>query len=237
MIITPIIALMMVMILFIVFIVIVLAVLYNRTFKNRAIIARQTGKDVSDVIWIEDKFRVKNREGLWIIEFRKMRQKTLSIDGKFWTKFIKKKKQAGILKYTKEEWDGLELSKKIQRGIFFYETTEGEFFPMEIRDVEGKPSFSLITQDNRQFIINETQDVNSLTRNKKRDTLVLVALIVGIIVIAFMFVFGIIYMNETTKTNMAAIGASCSQGIQQAYINATKTDPTFLSTATGMVGG
>jgi len=212
--------------------------LYNMTFKNKVDIARQTGKDVSDVIWVTDKFRVRNRDGYYVIEFKRLRNKTPSIPGSFWTKFVQSKYERRTIRMTKEHWDVTDMSRRIQRGLKLYETSEGEYFPMQITTQDGKPVLSVVTQDNRQFIIHETQDVNSLTRSKKREMTVLVMAIVAILVLCLVFIFGIIYMNETAKTTLATQVRECAQYSQILYNQTTGQGPaTFLQQATATVGG
>lgn len=210
--------------------------LHRKSFKNRAFIARQTGKDPSDVVWIEDRFRVRSDSGFWVISFLNMRERTSSVDGSFWTKFLQKKKSKKTLRYTKEEWHNQEISRQIQRGLFFYENSEGEFFPMRIEESAGKKVFSVVNQDNRQFLIQEIKDINSLTRSKKHDMMMLGGIIVACLVLALIFIFGIIYMSESARDTLVQSQTQCIEYWRQIN-NISQGNPTFLSQVTTTVGG
>lgn len=234
----PIIIVTGIIVFFVLFFLLIAGILYNKSFKNRALIARQTGKDTDDVIWIEDRFRIKNDNGFYVMQFKHLREKTPSLSGAFWSKFISKKEQNKIIRVTKEQWGLLDLSKKIQRGLFLYETTEGEFFPIGLRQDEKQPVFSAISQNNRQFIINQTQDINSLTRSKRREMTVLLAAIISCFVLAVIFIFGIIYLSETAKTSVQAQSQACADIVSQTFNPRNETtNPQFLNSITNRVGG
>ena len=215
-------------------------VIYNKSFKNRAIIARQNGKDVDNVIWIEDKFRVRMKEGHWFIQFKKLREKTNSISGEFWTRFIKKKKTPTALEYTPEEWKGLDLSKLIQRGVFFYETNEGEFHPMSISGKEGKYGFNVMSQDNKRWLANEIKDINSLTRNKNKDMLLLGGIVLAILILGIVTIFSIVYMKETTQTAQITSQQACLDyyyALQNITSNPAPQSNQFMDSAKGFLSG
>lgn len=208
-----------------------------RTFKNTAWIARQTGQGTNDVMWFHDKFRVVNREGAWVIEFKKIKEKTKSIDGKYWTKFLLPKSVPKLLKYTKETWDTMNMRSHLARGLFLYETTEGEFYPMTIERKEGAVLFSVLDQDNRQFLITGIQEVNDLTRNHKQEVALLWGVIIGIAVLALVFFIGMWWQGHEHDKNLAASAAVC-QAYAYQVVNITSSHPnTFLNDLTGMVGG
>lgn len=205
------------------FISIIIAIMaYNASFRNVAWIARQTGKERSDVIWLSDKFRVINKDGFWEIQFRHLTERTSSVNGRFWTKFIAPKYVKKVVKFKENEWKGSDLSKKLQRGLFLYETTEGEFFPMEISFDGSSATFKPFGQDNRQFLINEIKDINDLTKNKKREMLILLAIIIGIIVLGVVVVMSIIYLKNSSVDQMAQLSSVCSS-YANALFNATTT--------------
>ena len=186
---------------------IAILIIYRSSFKNIAFIARQAGKDTNDVIWIRDFFKVKYVQGHWIIKFRRIKEQTQSLHGGFWTKFLHKKHENQILKYTPEQWESLEMRRHIRRGIYFYETTEGEFYPMIIKIEDKIPTFSVVNQNNRQFITWETQDVNNLTRNRRRETVMILAIIIGIIVLGAVFLSGGYFSARQHEKSVAATTA------------------------------
>lgn len=215
--------------LFVATIVLVL-VLRAKAYRNKAWIARQAGTDASDVVWVEDRYLVKNINGLWVIKFKRLREMTGSVDGKYTTKFVRSTPK--MLRYTAAEWKALDLSKKLQRGIFFYETTEGEFYPMSIND--DKKTFSRIDTNTRMFLIKSTQDANSLTKNRRHEFMVLGGIIAGCIVLGLIFIFGTIYMHNQTIASIEASKAACYTA-SQAAVNGTTNQ--FLGSVQGVLGG
>jgi hypothetical protein len=179
-----------------------------RSYRNRARIARQTGSNSDDVIWIEDTFRVKNTGGAWVIQFKKLREKTTSIPGSYWMKFVLPSALPKVLKYTDEEWKGQDLSKLIQRGIMFYETSEGEFHPMSV-SFDGVARLHTISQDNKQFLISEIKDINSLTRNRFKEMMLLGGIVLAVFVLAVVFILGIIYLKESAQDSLGNSQQAC----------------------------
>lgn len=210
-------------------------VMYKKSFRNTAMIARQTGKEVTDVIWIKDKFRVKSVDGAWVIQFWNLREKTQSIQGNLWQRFLKN--DSKTLKFTKERWDSSDLSKHIQRGVYFYETTEGEFFPMQIKMDDKNPSFNVLSQDNRMFLINEFKNINNLTRNRKMELVTLGGIIAACLVLCVIFIFGIIYLNEASKRSEAAQSVDCANYARAVFNLTQGTQATYLDTIRGTVAG
>lgn len=222
------------------FAVIVAIIIYNKTFKNRAFIARQTGKDTSNVIWIQDKFKVVMKDGHYFIKFKNLRQKTTAVNGAYWTAFFRPKDSAKELKVTKEEWEHKEFGKKIQRGLFFYETNDGEFYPMKIEMEAGSAEFKILSHDNRRWIANQIKDIHDLTRNRTKDILLLVAGIIAIAVIGVVFIFGSIYMNEQATKSLAVNQVACTAYIDKLmnYTTTLKNEKgTAQTIATNFVGG
>lgn len=187
-------------------------VMRNSSYKNKAMIARQTGRDINDVIWLEDSYKITNENGNWLLEFKRMKERTQSIDGSVWTKFLAKKYHNKMLKYTRDEWDRIDMRRHIKRGLFFYETTEGELYPMTIQD----HSFNIIDRDDRLFVMTETQNVNELVKNDKKMMTTLLAIIIGIVVLGVVFVGGAIWQNNTHEKNIVAtqqVGIAYAQSV------------------------
>lgn len=221
----------------ILFTTIMAIVLNNKTYKNNAIIARQTGNSPDDVVLIQDRFRVKNKDGFWIIQFKKLREKTSSVPGQFWTKFIPKKYETKVLKFKDDEWKTRDISRLIRRGILFYETNEGEFHPMSIELDDKGAKLHVISQDNRQFLINEIKDINSLTKNRFKEMLLLGAIILGIFVLAVIFILGIIYMKESAQESLSSSQQACIDyyRVVANITEASNGQPQFLEQATNIL--
>lgn len=197
-------------------------ILYQLSFKNRAFIARQTGNSTDNVIWIQDKFKVVRKDGYYFIKFKNLRMKTANVEGKFWTKFFKPKDVPKELKMDKEEWESREMSKKIQRGIYFYENNNGQFFPMSIEFKEHSANFNVLDNDNTRWLANEIKEANDLTRNRGKEILLLALAIVCVVVLALVFIFGIIYLNETGARAISVNQEACTGYINK-LLNYTQT--------------
>lgn len=207
-------------VMFLVFAAIIIGlVLYNLSFKNRVMIARQTGKTIDNVIWVVDKFKVVNNKGYYVIKFRNRRVKSPEVEGKFYSLFSK---SAASIRMDKEQWDMQDMSKKIQRGLFMYETNEGQLFPMSLQVEDGNAKFLILGQDKRRWLTDEIKDINELTRNRTKDIMLLAAAIVACAVLAVIFIFGFIYLNEQGTKAIGANQVACTQYIDR-LINYTQT--------------
>lgn len=192
---------------------------WDKSFRNKAMIARQTGINIDDVIWINERFKVVNVNGSWKIIFRHIREKTGSIEGKFWTKFSKTKPKTTT--YNEDEWKKKDMSKLIQRGLFLYETSEGVLFPMKITRSETDDfTFNIVDQDNRMFLINEIEHVESLTKNPRSEMVKLVAIIVAIVVLGVTFAGGMYAMNSEGQQNVIQSAQVCGE-YARAIFNST----------------
>jgi flagellar basal body-associated protein FliL len=210
--------------------------LFNKkSYRNDVWIARQTGANLDDVIWIKDKFKVLYVDGNWILKFYNMKERTPSVNGSYWTKFMSPKFNNRLMQIPKEEWHTLDMRGKLKRGLFLYETTEGEFYPMGIntKDQLGKDiKLTIFNQDNRSFVASETQDVNSLTRNKNKDKLVLIAIIIGIVAMVIIGGMIIYFQNKNHESSIQATAQLCGQytvNIINALTNVNNTGtPRFI---------
>lgn len=220
--------------------IIMAIMLYRASFRNHCSIARQTGSSDDDVIWIKDRFRVKNKNGFWLIQFLRLKDTTSSVPGKFWTKFIAPKKMKKVLAFSEEEWKSRDLSKLIQRGIMFYETNEGEFHPIALEFKTGQAKMHVISQDSRQFLINEIKDINSLTKNRFKELLITAMAILACFILAVIFIIGIIYMKESAQESLSMSQQACIdyyrvvQNITGA-VNDAGGNPTFMDDAVNFV--
>lgn len=214
-------------------IIVIVGFLLNKSsYRNTVWIARQTGKDVNDVIWIQDRFKVQFVDGQWNIRFYKMKEASQSVNGKFWTKILKKNSNTDKkLGFSKEVWDSLDMRHHLKRGLFLYETTEGEFYPLPIRFLDDKPIFTPFDQDNRTFIAQETQNINALTRNKSSEKLMMWIIIVGIIGLVVVGGLMTYFQNKSHEENIVATANLCGQytvNIVNALTNSS-TKPQFIN--------
>lgn len=208
----------------------------RKAYKNTAHIARQTGNDPSDVIWFQDKFRVVNKEGSWRIEFQRLREHTRSIEGKWWNKFLRSGSGGTkIISVPKDRWEELDLRSHITRGLFLYETNEGEYYPMKIQRVQDEFMFSVLDQDNRQYVISETQAVNDLTRDRKKELALIWAIVVGIGVFGVISLAAMWWISKMHDQNIMQTAQVC--GVAANNVIASLNNTQFLGDLTGVLGG
>lgn len=184
--------------------------MWDTSFRNKVSIARQTGHDVQDVIWINTKFKVINNDGTWKIVFRHLTESTGSIEGRFWTKFLKPTRKARTLLMNDEEWKRRDMSKLLQRGLFLYETSEGVFFPMSIQNDGEEVSFKIIDQDNRLFLTNEVANINMLTGDTKKQLIGMIALIIGVVVLGVVIFGGMYWIHAQSTANVKETTTLCA---------------------------
>jgi hypothetical protein len=208
---------------------------HKNSFKNRTIILRQTGINPGDVIIVDDMIKLRNLDGVWEIQFYNMREKSPSVPGKYFMRFLAKKYSQKILRMGDDAWKQQDMSSKIKRGIIFYETTEGEFFPMGITvdNVQRTINLTTVNQDNRSFVLSNLKKHNDLTKNKNAEKLLLWGIIVGIIGIVVVSGILIYFQNKTHEDNIQATAAICGQytvSIINALTNTnSSTKPAYLN--------
>jgi flagellar basal body-associated protein FliL len=185
------------------------------SFKHKVWIAKQSGKDESDVIWVEDKCKVVDINGEHQIKFRGHKGGSPSFPGGFWTKVFPKK-----LPHSMSEKQWYEMKKSLGRGIFLYQTTEGEFHPMRIQtDNEGFKSFRVLTQDNRGFIIRSLSDNNELAFNGRKQMITYIAIAGVFIILAICFIIWLVYLTESAS-NVCNVASSSFTETAQGVIGA-----------------
>lgn len=194
-------------------------IFWEMSFTYPVWIARQAGKNIDDVIWFQDKCKVRNKQGVHTIIFRRQISKSQSFTGDLWSRFFKKK---GV-KFDDKKWKSLNMTKHLQRGLFLYQTSEGEFHPMKVAQKNEEVEMRILTQDNRMFLMNQTIEANELTLSKRQQMMVYGAIIVAFIALAVVFVLFLIYLNERA-------GEMCMNVVQN-------TGNQFLETTQGAVGG
>lgn len=212
-------------------------VLWDKSFKNPVLIARQTGQDADTIIWVRDRYKVQQKDGYYYLRFRHRRVKTKDVESKFHTLFAKKRRDVAEL--TREEWDTYDMSKKVQRGLFLFETSQGMLQPMAVRFNDGYAALEVMGEDTRRWLAQEIKDVNELTRNRTKDILLLTAAVVCIAALAVVFIFGFIYMNEQGTKAIAANTGACTQYLDRLlnYTQAIERGSLVSQAADRVVGG
>lgn len=188
---------------------------WNTSFIHKATIFKQSGKDVSDVIQFEDKFKVIDRNGVHLIVFKRQQGKSPSFPGSSWLKWMRHK----TIKITDEnEWSV--MRKHLSRGAMFYQTTEGEYHPVGfVKNDKGLAELKVLTQDNRLFLVSTYQEINDLTWTTRKQLIALAVIIGAIILLGVCFVLFLVYLTEASS-NASAVAS-----------------PSFIETASNVVVG
>ena len=188
---------------------------WNKSFIHTVFIAKQSGRDVSDVLWVRDQFKIIERNGVHVIAFKRHKGKSPSFSGDFWCKVFKNN---GI-SIDDDVWKKISMPKMIGRGLFLYQNTEGEFHPITLSIGSHHPEFKVLTQDNRAFIVQGLRETQALTLTAKKQVIAIVAVVIAILVLAVLFFLFLMYLTEAA-TNICG-----------------RTGTTFMQTAQGVVGG
>lgn len=191
-------------------------IIWNASFVHRALIFKQAGADVSDVIMVEDKFKVVERDGFYLIILKRHYSKTPAFPGRFWFKWLKNK----TIKFTNEEWLNKNMRKDIARGLMLYQTTEGELRPVGFeKDDDQVVKLKVLAQDNRAWVVHASKKVNELTLSSRKQLISILAVIGAILILGVCFVLFIVYVSEAGADICGNVGT------------------TFIDTAGKVVGG
>lgn len=198
-------------------------VFWDRGFNYRVEIIKQVGKDPNDVIRVRDRFKVRQKNGVHTIIFRNQmrttwsREETPSIPFRYWTKYLKKE-----IKYTDDQWNNMDLSRSIKRGLLLYQSTEGDYRPIEFAyDKEGVKA-KILSQDNRRWTVSKLREESEFTLSKTQQLIVYGGITIAFIIMGVAFVMFLIYLSESAA-NLCAFGQS--------------TTSTFIQGAQAAVGG
>lgn len=201
---------------FIVVPMIIWFIFWTTSFRYPVTIHRQVGETFGNTVEFDDKFKVREKDGHHVIIFKRQMGGSQSFPGEFWTKVFKNKSQ----KFTDDQWHSMLRSGKISRKLHLYQTTEGEFHPIGIGvDKEGKPTFKVLPQDNRAYLVNRFKKNNEMTMDSRKQLIVYLAITGGFLMLVVAFVLWLVYMTESAANICGVAG------------------PNFISTAQGVVGG
>jgi hypothetical protein len=159
---------------------------------------------------------------MYIIVFKFLRERSPNFPNQFYGRFLLPKYEKKTLKIPKEDWETRNIKQKVQAGLHLYETERGEFLPMDIQIQNDKPTFRVLNQEQRWFAIKAIRDVNSLTKDKKRELMATIAVIVGLIVFGIVFVFGMIWMSQQSEKQITMQTQVCA-GIIDKVLNTNLT--------------
>lgn len=188
------------------------------SFNLKVQIFKQVGKDSNDVIRVQDRFKVRQKNGVYTIIFRNQLSNTPSPPYMYWTKYLGKSKE-----YTEEQWKTLDLSRQIKRGLMLYQGTEGDYRPIEfVKDATGVEKAKILSQDNRRWVMSKLREEAEFTLSKKQQLIIYGGIIIAFIILAVVFVMFLIYLSENAQ-NVCAFGQS--------------TTGQFIQTVQGAVGG
>ena len=186
--------------------------IWEKTFRYKCFIAKQTGNDPDNVVWFEDKFKVLQKEGYYRIIFRRQISQSQSFPGELWSKFFRNKS----IKFDNNRWMHLNIPKHIARGLFLYQTTEGEYHPMRL---ERDGVMKTLSQDNRAFLVHQFKKSAELALTPRKQIIAIAAVIGGIVILGICFVLFLVYLTDAAADICGTAGN------------------TFIDTATNTIGG
>ena len=194
---------------------------FKSNFKNEALIIAEVG---NTTVVLKDKFKVvRSEEDYYEIVFWHQRDiDTTSPPYSQWNLFAKNKNSEEILGAVQDAKKADNLVKvnknALARGCLFYKTAEGDIKPMKITK-EG--DLVVISQDNRAFAAAAAK--RRAERQKGKWGAAIPALIFGgtIILCALLFIFSVIYLNNSNSETMIEI----ANNIVRSAHNATSGVP------------
>lgn len=169
-------------------------VIWWTSFKYDVFVARQAGPEIKDVIWRTDRIKVKHHRGAYVIIFRGLRVRSPSFDGRFWQQ--------------------MDMKSKLQRGLVVYMTTDGEIHPLTISSVKDGVALEILSQDNREFIMNQSIEIAQLTMTSRERLQTVGIVAIACLVIGIVVIIGIVYMSEMAQTIPSGGGGSVVSTIQ-----------------------
>lgn len=187
------------------------------SFNLKVQIFKQVGKDPNDVIRVQDRFKVRQKNGVYTILFRNQLSNTPSPPFMYWTKYLPKQKE-----YTEEQWKSADFSRQIKRGLMLYQGTEGDYRPLEfVKDGEHTKA-KILSQDNRRWVMSKLREESEFTLSKRQQLIIYGGIIIAFIVLGIAFIMFLIYLSENAA-NLCQFGAS--------------NTGQFIQTVQGAVGG
>jgi hypothetical protein len=176
--------------------------LWEISFNYKVQIAKQVGKDPNDVVWVNDRFKVREKMGVHTIIFRNQLSRTPSVPYRFWSKYTNKQ-----LKYDEEQWKKLDLSSLLKRKLFLYQGLEGEFRPMEIVYENNQMQWRILSQDNRRWVVSKLREEHEFTLSKKQQLIIYASIVIAFIILAICFIMMLIYLTEASQ-NICSFGTT-----------------------------
>lgn len=187
------------------------------SYKYPCIVAIPTGDSPDDVIYQQDKFKIKTVGGHLEIKLFKNKGKSYSPDYKFWGKWFKPGK--AIPQKSEEGWakiDDPDIRKHLIRGAMFYKVSEDEYHVMKINKVGD---LNVLDQDSREIIIDDIEKQNEITTSF-RDKLIQMGvwlgslLLIGILAIVII-VLTMKYAGERSSEiiQLAQAAAAAQPGV------------------------
>lgn len=185
-------------------------------YKNKALIIAEVG---NTTVILEDKFKVvRSEDDFYEIKFWHQKDiDTLSPKYSNWVLFAKNKKAEEVLNASEdaEKADKLVRVNKaaLARGCIFYKTSEGDIKPMSITKEGG---LHVIDQDSRAFAASAAK--RRAERQRGKWGAAIPALIFGgtLILCALLFIFSVIYLNNSNSETMVEIASNVAKGAANA---------------------
>lgn len=192
--------------------------LHKASYKFPCQVAIPTGEAPNDVVWKDDKFKIKTKKGHTEILFYRNKGKVYAPEYKFWSKWLKKGKDIDV---SEEGWakvnDG-DFRKHLLRGAHFYKVSDLEYRVVQL-DATG--NFKVLDHDSVELALDDIERQNEITTSFK-DKLIQMGLWLGSLLIIGLLAIMIIVLTMKFAGEQSAT-----------IINAAKN----TAVAQGVIGG
>lgn len=173
--------------------------IHKASYKFPCQVAIPTGEAPNDVVWKDDKFKIKTKKGHTEVLFYRNKGKVYAPEYKFWSKWLKKGKNIDAKTKQKEEensegWakinDG-DLRKHLLRGAHFYKVSDLEYRVVQL-DASG--NFKVLDHDSVELALDDIERQNEITTSFK-DKLIQMGMWLGSLLIIGLLAIMIIVLT------------------------------------------
>ena len=176
-------------------------VLFKMSFRYRASVAIPMGESPDDVLWVDDKFKTRNKKGHVQVSFLKTKGKAYSPPYRWWSKWLKPNKSLpeadGNGWYDVKDAD---IRKHLYRGAFFYKVSDDELMVMKIK-TPGE--FTVLDHNSKELIIDDIERQNEITVSFK-DKLVQLGMWLGSLLIISLLAIVVFVLSTKYAGEQAA---------------------------------
>lgn len=178
-------------------------ILYKASFRYKCQVAIPVGDSPNDVIWVEDKFKIKQNKGHQQVRFLRNRGKVYAPEYKFWSKWLRKNKS--VESKTTDPWaviDDSDIRKHVLRGAHFYKVSDLEYKVVKLTE---KGDFKVLDHDSVELVIDDIERQNEITTSFK-DKLIQMGMWLGsLLIISLLAIFVLVLSTKFAGEQSAQI--------------------------------